>query len=165
MPTGVHRMDKYESQNEKPISRPADKPDPRHVMDTRYQEGITWRNGVRTEDVEWRTVVRREDVEVRETARKEDKEWREVTRKEDKEWREVMRREDLEWREIMRREDLEWRTGARSDDRQYRLRTERIMKRCAALSAAAQTSKGGSSLDAILALAQQLEDWLNSEDR
>jgi len=31
--------------------------------------------------------------------------------------------------------------------------------------AAAQASKAGGSLEAILALARQFEDWLNSEDK
>jgi hypothetical protein len=148
-------MDKDASQTEKRPSRPADKPDSRQTeMDARYQEGVVWRNSVRTEDLEWRKATRREDGEVREASRREDREWRESTRKEDKEWREVMRREDLEWR-----------AEVRSEDQQHRQRTERIAKRCAALAAAAQTSKVDSSLDAILALARQFEDWLNSQDK
>jgi hypothetical protein len=148
-------MDKDASQTEKRLSRPADKPDSRQTeMDARYQEGVVWRNSVRTEDLEWRKATRREDGEVREASRREDKEWRELTRKEDKEWREVMRREDLEWRAVVR-----------SEDQQHRLRTERVTIRCQALSAAAQASRTDSSLEAILALARQFEDWLNSEDK
>jgi hypothetical protein len=91
--------------------------------------------------------------------------WRNSVRTEDVEWRKAMRKEDKEWREVVRREDLEWRAEVRSEDNQHRLRTERIAKRCAALAAAAQTSKVDSSLDAILALARQFEDWLNSQDK
>src|SRR5579862_2199055 len=82
--------------------------------------------------------------------------WRNSVRTEDVEWRKATRKEDKEWREVVRREDLEWRAEVRSEDDQHRLRTERILKRCHALSAAAQASKAGSSLEAILALARQL---------
>jgi|SRR5579872_6547213 len=91
--------------------------------------------------------------------------WRNSVRTEDVEWRKAMRKEDKEWREVVRREDLEWRAEVRSEDNQQRLRTERVTKRCQALSAAAQASRAGSSLEAILALARQFEDWLDSEDR
>jgi hypothetical protein len=142
-------------QPEKLKNPPADKPDSRQAeMDSRHRESLDWRNTVRAEDLKWRQTTRREDTEVREAARREDGEWRELTRKEDKEWREGLRREDREWR-----------AEVRTEDRQHRLRSERITKRCHALSAAAFASKPGSSLESILALAQQFEDWLNSEDK
>ena len=131
-------------QTEKPALRPLHKPDPRQTeLDARYQESVAWRNTVRTEDVESRKATRREDVAARESARKEDK----------------------EWREVMRMEDVKWRAEVRSEDHQHRLRTERLTKRCHALVAAAETSKAGSSLEEILGLAQQLESWLNREDK
>ena len=91
--------------------------------------------------------------------------WRNSVRAEDLEWRHTTRREDAELRESVRREDREWRAEVRTEDRQHRLRSERITKRCHALSAAAFASKPGSSLESILALAQQFEDWLNGEDK
>lgn len=80
-------------------------------------------------------------------------------------WRNTARAEDLDWRQAARREDREWRAEVRTEDRQHRLRSERITKRCHALSAAAFASKPGSSLESVLALAQKFEDWLNSEDK
>lgn len=135
-------MDRREIQPEKRESRPGTKSDPRQTdPDARYQEGLAWRNTVRTDDVEWRQTTRRED----------------------REWRQTTRSEDLQWREVMRREDREWRAEVRDEDRQHRQRTERISTRCHALTAAAYASKPGSSLEAILALAQQFEGWLNSK--
>jgi hypothetical protein len=90
--------------------------------------------------------------------------WRNGVRTEDLEWRQSTRREDKEWREGLRREDREWRAEVKTEDRQHRLRSERITKRCHALSAAAFASKPGSSPESILALAQQFEDWLNGKD-
>jgi hypothetical protein len=136
-------MDRQEPQPEKRESRPGTKSDTRQTdMDARYQEGVSWRNTVRTDDVEWR----------------------QTTRKEDREWRQMTRSEDLEWREGMRREDREWRAEVRDEDRQHRLRSERVTKRCHALAAAAYASKPGSSPKDILALAQQFENWLSSDD-
>jgi hypothetical protein len=133
-----------QSQPEKLENPPAQKPDSRQAeMDARHRESLAWRNSVRAEDLDWRQSTRRQDAELRETGRKEDK----------------------EWREGLRREDREWRAEVRTEDRQHRLRSERITKRCHALSAAAFASKPGSSLESVLALAQKFEDWLNGEEK
>ena len=96
-------------------------------------------------------------------ARHEGIAWRNAVRKEDKEWRETTREEDKVLRATVRAEDKTWRAQVRDEDDLHRLRTERTTKRCCALSVAAEASKAGASPEAILSLAKQFEDWLNSK--
>jgi hypothetical protein len=100
--------------------------------------------------------------EWRDTARKEDKVWRRRVRNEDIEWREKLREEDTTWREKAREEDTTWREKVRQEDIEYRLRNELTVKRCCALSAAAQSSQRGTPPEEIFALAGKFENWLNS---
>lgn len=126
-----------------------DKQEGRQVeMDARHSDAITWRNTVRAEDKDWRETIRREDKEWRLTAREEDKAWRESERN---------------WRQMIRDDDATWRAQNRAEDNDRRRRTELVTKRCCALTAAAQSSKPGTSSESIFALAKVYEEWLDRE--
>jgi hypothetical protein len=117
-------------------------------MDARYDDSITWRNTVRGEDKNWR-----------ETIRAEDREWRLTVREEDKSWRES----EKNWRQAIRDDDAIFRTQSRAEDNAHRARSEIVTKRCCALSAAAQSSKPGTSPENIFALAKLYEEWLDGK--
>ena len=89
--------------------------------------------------------------------------WRNSVREKDLEWRQTVRSEDKEWRQMVREEDKAWRSQLRNEDNDNRVRTERTTKRCCALAAAAQSSKAGTSPDAIFALAKTYEEWLDGK--
>ena len=82
--------------------------------------------------------------------------WRNTVRAEDKNWRETVRAEDKEWRLTVREEDRSWRESEKN-------RIEIVTKRCCALSAAAQSSKPGTSPEDIFALAKLYEEWLDGK--
>jgi hypothetical protein len=84
-------------------------------------------------------------------------------RNDDVAWRTTVRAEDKNWRETIRAEDREWRLTVRDEDKSWRARTEIVTKRCCALSAAAQSSKPGTSPEAIFALAKLYEEWLDGK--
>ena len=117
-------------------------------MDARHNDAIAWRNTVRAEDKDWRETIRTEDKEWRLTAREEDKAWRESERN---------------WRQMIRDDDAIWRAQNRAEDNDHRGRTELVTKRCCALTAAAHSSKPGTSPESIFALAKLYEEWLDRE--
>jgi hypothetical protein len=117
-------------------------------MDARHNDGLTWRNTVRAEDKSWR-----------ETVRAEDREWRLTVREEDKSWRES----EKTWRQAIREDDASLCVQSRADDHEHRSRAEIVAKRCCALTAAAQSSKPGTSPETIFALARRYEEWLDGK--
>ena len=83
-------------------------------------------------------------------------------REQDVAWREANREDDVTWREQLRREDVDFRETGREASTEWRRREFRLSTRRAALGAAATTVGLSADPEAVFALAERYEAWIQA---